>query len=101
MKTLDELRADLAATQKAIAEAEEAERIANMRGEGLSLIAKVAAFKALFLDLAAKPDILNEAWKGIPPQALPRERLVGKRYGLSETEEAVAKKKGRDAVMGL
>ena len=114
METLEQARARKAALEREAKEIEdriakleldEAERLSRMRTDALSMISQIAALKVLVSSLSGRPDIVGttwvEAYQQIPPQALPREANIAKRYDISETEASNAKAEGREAVKGL
>lgn len=66
------------------------------------VIALSSAFRALVMALKAEySDALPSAVLDLPVAAFPRVKMIGRRYGLSETEVANAAEKGRKAVEGL
>lgn len=70
--------------------------------KGPSAVAMTVAVKELIARF--KKDLPEDApdWmKAIIPQSFPKERLIGKRFGLSETEIHNAMEKGRKAIAGL
>lgn len=101
MKTLEQLRAERAEIEKAIAAAEEAERIAKGRQEAIQTIALISALKSIMVSLKGREGVLGDVWHDIAPQAYPREGNTAKAFDLSETEVANAKAKGLKAVQNL
>lgn len=97
----DKIREQIAALEKQLREAEEAERIAQGRTAAIQTISLIAAFKECLSKLKAVDGILGQVWHDIPAQALPREGNLAKAYDVSETETHNAKAKGRKAIEGL
>lgn len=103
-KTVEQLLAERAALDEQIEAAQMAERLQRNRANAERAIAVVGAFKEALgwlKDLDPEILVLNEAWLAIPQQAQPRETLIAKKFGLSETEASNAKEKGRKAIRGL
>lgn len=102
MPTLAEIDAQIAELEKQKAVLVEAEEAKKRVEKGKHIVAKVSALKTLFLDLKdADEDALPGAWSDTSQQALPREKLIGRRYGLSETETENAKAAGVKAARGI
>jgi hypothetical protein len=94
---LERLKAEIAqAEQDAITEAQEMAR-KGPRGVALTTALK----EVIFAIRDEYPQLAPEWMTAIPQQAFPREALVAKRFGLSETERHSASEKGRKAIGGL
>lgn len=101
-RPIEQIRADMAKLQQELDDAEAETRKAEEVRKGLGIVAKVALLKALFIDIkAGYPDALPTAWLETPQQGLPREALIGRRFGLSETQVHDAREKARKVVDGL
>jgi hypothetical protein len=95
------IREQIAALQKQLDAAEQAERIQAGKADAKTAIAQIAAFKVLFNSLKSREGLLGQVWHDLPAQALPREGNIAKAFDLSETETANAKAAGVKAVSSL
>lgn len=80
-------------------EALEAEQMAK---RGPSAVSMTVAIKELVARFCRElPQDEPEWMKAIIPQAFPKERVIGRRHGLSDTEIHNAAEKARKAIAGL
>lgn len=95
----EERRRHKAATERAESRASERREAAKLQEKARKAIFYVAVFKAAIQEIKALDmDILGEALSSVPQQAYPREKSIGNKYELSETEIHNLKEKGRKAV---
>ena len=81
---------------------EERIRVAKLKPTGMRLVGLLIALKeALSAIKEIDEGVLGEQLSSIPAQALPKHNLIGKRYGLSETETKNAGDKAAKAIEAL
>lgn len=103
-KSASELRAEIAALEKALREAEESELRAARRGDAERAVALLSAMKAAKSSLdKIWPDLFTgDKWETFnTPTAWPRSTSMKKAADLSETEVAAASERGAKAIAGL
>lgn len=100
-RTAAEIRADMAALESELAEVERLENLETEQKKARRVIFLVALMKQAKSEIDdTMPDIWGEAWSSLPQQAWPREKSIGKRFELSETEIFNLKEKGQKAAKG-
>lgn len=104
MKTAAEIRAEMAALEKELAKAEEAEAKAAQAGKAKRAIALLAAMRTAFREVQDMyPDTFDaEKWAiAFSPQAWPRTGKFKRIADLSETEVHEAQQRGVGAIAKL
>lgn len=83
-------------------EEKEAEELAKMRDKAERAVFLVTLFRMAFLELKdhSIPDVFSSTFSEIKPQSLPREAIIGRKYGLSETEVHNLREKAKLAAKG-
>lgn len=102
-KTPDQIRAEIDALNKQLAEAEEAERKAAMAGDAKRATALLTAMRTCMKEIERMfPGTFSgDKWEAIVPQAWPRDTSFKRAADLSETEIHDARERGKDAVAKL
>lgn len=98
-RSAEQIRADMASLQAELAEAERLENLSREQDKARRVIFLVASMKSAFREIEETiPGTFGEAWKSVPQQAWPREKSIGNKFELSETEVFNLKEQGQKAV---
>lgn len=100
-EALERARREMEALQASMAdlEAAAAREVEELAKRGPRAVALIGAFKAVIAAIKAElPGVLPDEIAHMAQQRFPKEKLIGRRYKLSQTQTSDARQKGEKAI---